>query len=144
MSKPHTWSVTVWEAHGSDTGSHLSVLRCLSGMRIGSEVRRISSTAGSSGIVIPREDVRKTTYSGAVKDANPRSRRFRRVPIGPRIALFRPRTFQPSASSSPQQDRLPAPPTVEARQQNSLGSHPTGHENLWLLRAKRAAPPAPR
>jgi hypothetical protein len=24
MSKSHTWSITVWEAHGSDTGSHLS------------------------------------------------------------------------------------------------------------------------
>src|SRR6266851_4631450 len=108
-------------------------------MWIGSKVRRISSTVGSNGIVIPREDVRKTTYSGAVKDANPRSRRFRRVPIGPRVALF-----QPSASSSPRQDRLPAPPPVEARQQNSLGSHPTGRENPWLLRAKRAAPPAPR
>src|ERR1700687_2147374 len=113
-------------------------------MWIGSKVRRISSSGGANSIVIPREDVRKTAYSGAVKDANPRSRRFRRVPIGPRVALFQPRTFQPSASSSPQQDRLPAPPTVEARQQNSLGSHPTRRENPLLLRAKRAAPPAPR
>jgi hypothetical protein len=103
---------------------------------------RISATAGSSGpgLVAPREDGRKTTYSGAVQDAEPRSRHYCRNPIGPRVLLVQPRTFQPSASSPPRRDYLPARPPVEARQQSSLGSHPTERENPSLLRTKSAAP----
>src|SRR5271165_6646861 len=93
-----------------------------------------------SGLVTSREGGRKTTYSGEVQAGDPRSRHYRRDPIGPRVSLVQPRTSQPGASSLPPQDYLPAPPTVEARQQNSLGAHPTGRENPSFLRAKRATP----
>ncbi len=67
---------------------------------------RISATTGSSGpgLATPREDDRKTTHSAAVQDGDPRSRHYRPDPIGPRVLLFQPRTFQPSASSPPRRD----------------------------------------
>src|ERR1700730_15208715 len=58
------------------------------------------------------------------------------------MTRFRPRTFQPSASSPPPRDHLPNPRPVEARQQNSAGSHPTGRDTPSLFRSKRAAPHA--
>src|SRR3984893_4770392 len=120
--------------------SHFAQLRKLQPIPV--DTITFGSALSDPGIIAtPREGGRKTTYSGAMQDGDPRSRHYRRDPIGPRVSLFPPRTFQPDASSPLRHDYLPAPLPVEARQQISLGSRPTGRENPSPLRAKRAVPP---
>src|ERR1700730_12724331 len=118
--------------------SHFAQLRKLQPIPV--DTITFGSALSDPGIIAtPREGGRKTTYSGAVQDGDPRSRHYRRDPIGPRVSLFQPRTFQLGASSPLRQEYLLAPPPVEARQQNPLGWHPIRRENPSLLRAKRGA-----
>jgi len=56
------------------------------------------------------------------------------------MTWFRPRNASAKRFIATPQDRLPAPPPVEARQQNSAGWHSTGRATPSPLRAKRAAP----